>query len=140
MLAIIRPGFCAAPVGVAEQRERLVVGAVRALGLELHQRREALAVACAFEDLGGLDVEPLQLVHRQVDAAAARVVADVANDVGELHRQAEAVRVVDRRRVRAAEDVGRDLADDAGDEIAVAREAGDSRDSATGRGPSGSPR
>ena len=38
MLAIISPGFCAAPIGFAEQRERLVVGAVRALGLEAHQR------------------------------------------------------------------------------------------------------
>ena len=53
MLAIISPGFCAAPVGLAEQRQRLVVGAVRALGLEAHQRREALAVA-ALEDLGAL--------------------------------------------------------------------------------------
>ena len=31
----------------AEQRQRLVVGAVRALGLEAHQRGEAIAVACA---------------------------------------------------------------------------------------------
>src|SRR5437763_3680075 len=83
-------------IRVAEEAECLVVRAVRTLGLEAHQRREAVAVA-ALEDLGGLDVELLELAHRQVDPVPARIVADVADDVGELHRQAEAVRVLDGR-------------------------------------------
>ncbi len=34
-----------------------------------------------------------ELVLRQIDAAAARVFADVADDVGELERDAEVARV-----------------------------------------------
>ena len=74
-------------IGIAQERERFVVRAVRALGLEAHQGREAVAVL-AVEDLGRLDLELLELVHGQVDAVPARVVADIADDVGELHRQA----------------------------------------------------
>ena len=40
-----QPGLLRPAVGVGQQRERLVVEAVRALGLEAHQRAEALAVA-----------------------------------------------------------------------------------------------
>src|SRR6201996_901551 len=111
-----------------QQRERLVVEAMRALGLELHQRREAVAVApgrVALEDLGGLDVELLQLGDRQVDAATARVVADVADDVGELHRETQAMRERHRLRLRAAHDVARDLADDAGHQVAILLQAGE---------------
>src|SRR5688572_14151808 len=105
-----------APVGRGQERDGLVVGAMRTLGLELHQRAETLAVApgcLALEQLLRLDVEALELIHRQVDATATRVVTDVADDVGQLHRQAELVRVVERALVAAAEDVGRHLADDA---------------------------
>jgi hypothetical protein len=48
----------------------------------------------ALQDLVRLHVELLQLVHRQVDAAAQRVFADVADDVGELKRQPELVGVL----------------------------------------------
>src|SRR6185369_16413390 len=67
-----QPRLLRGAIGIAQQRDRLVVGAVRALGLEAHQGREAVAVG-ALEDLGGLDVELLELVHGQVDAVAARV-------------------------------------------------------------------
>ena len=72
-----------------------------------------------------LDVELLQFADRQVDASPARIVADVANDVGELQRKAETMRVVARcDAIGAAEDAGRYLADDAGHQVAVVREAG----------------
>src|SRR6185436_5180710 len=82
-------------IGLWQQRQRLVVGVLCALRLEAHQLRETLAVTprrLALQDLGGLDAEALHLVHRQVDAAAPGVVADIADDVGQLQRAPQRVR------------------------------------------------
>ena len=47
-----------------------------------------------MQDVGLADAEARQLVLRQVDAAAAGILADVADDVGELEGQAEVVGVL----------------------------------------------
>src|SRR5690606_30070326 len=59
-------------------------------------------------------VELLQLVDRQVDAAAPRVVADVADDIGELKRQAQLGGIFERARVGVAEYPRGQFADHAG--------------------------
>ena len=73
-------GLLRAAVGLGQQRQRFVVAAVRALGLEAHQGLEALLEIrrlLALQDLVRLDVEALQLRNREVDASAPRVVAHV---------------------------------------------------------------
>src|SRR5450432_3979833 len=50
-----QPGLLRAPVAVVEESDSLVVGAVRPLGLEAHQRGEAVAVT-TLEQIRGLDV------------------------------------------------------------------------------------
>ena len=71
-----------------------------------------------------LDFEQLHLAHGQVDAPAPRVFADVADDVGELQRQTELVRVQGGRGLGLAKDVGRHFAHHAGHQMAVALQAG----------------
>ena len=116
-------GFLRAPVGGGQQRQRLIVKAVGALGLKTHERGEALGVL-ALEDLVRLHVELLQFVHRQVNAAAQGVFAHVADDVGHLQGLAEAVCVVGCGRVLLAEDARRHLAHLARHQVAIALQAG----------------
>ena len=60
-----------------------------------------------------------QILERQVDAAAREIVLDVAQDVGQLQRDAEVQRVVARPVAPAAEDPDADQADRRGDAPAV---------------------
>jgi hypothetical protein len=78
----------------------------------------------AFEDFMRFHVKALQLGHGQVDAAALGVFAHVADDVGELKRQAELVRVLGRHRFGLAKNMRRHFTDDAGHQMAVALQAG----------------
>ena len=50
--------------------------------------------------------ELLQFIQRQVDAAAPRIFADVADDVGELEGDAQVVRVLQGLAVGVAENLG----------------------------------
>ena len=120
------PGPLRASVRLGQQRKRLLVQGLGAVRLEAHQGGEALAVAprrLPVQQLLGLDVETLQLVQRQVDPTAPGVVANVANDVGQLHRKTQAVRIGDGAVVGPTEDVAGDLADDAGHQVAVLAKA-----------------
>ena len=72
-----------------------------------------------MKDVFGGDAETLEFVGRQVDAAAARILADVANDVGELEGEAEIVGVLQGAPVFVAEDLGGEQADHAGHPVAV---------------------
>ena len=117
-----QPGLLGLPVGGRQQGQGLVVQGMGTLGLGGHQRGEAIAVApggVALEQLVRLDVEALQLADRQVDATSPRVVADVADDVGQLHGQSEPVGVVGGLRLGLAEDRGGDLADHPRHQVAV---------------------
>src|SRR6266568_1745920 len=89
-----------------------------ALGLELHQPGEVLGVA-PVQDVRGGDLELPELVHREIDAALARVFAHVADDVGELEREAEPLGVVERPWIAVAEDRRRERADHARHAMAV---------------------
>src|ERR1041384_5795660 len=53
-------------------------------------------------EVRGRHVEALELVHRQVDAVLARVLAHVADDVGELEGDAEVARVLEGPRATSA--------------------------------------
>jgi hypothetical protein len=118
-------GFLGASVLSGEQGEGFVVDRLRALGLELHEGGEALAVAFHAEaELVGFDFELLQLIHWQVDAAALRVFAYITDDVGELQGLAEFVGVLGGALVGLTEDAGRDFADHACDKMAVFLQAG----------------
>ena len=60
-----------------------------------------------------------EIVERHVHAAARQIVLDVADDVGELQRDAEIQRVVARLRIAAAEDPDTDQADRRRDAVAI---------------------
>jgi hypothetical protein len=62
--------------------------------------------------------------NRQVDATAQAVFTDVADDVGELQRLAQFVRIHRGLRLRLAKDVGRHFAHHTSHEMAVALQAG----------------
>ena len=96
---MIRPGRCDAAIARGQRGERLVVELARALHLERHQRLELRRHAAAANSSALGDAEARQLVLRQVDAAAARVFADIADDVGELEGDAEIARVDARGRM-----------------------------------------
>src|SRR5262245_79510 len=94
-----------------------VVGA-SPTALERHQRAHSWGVA-AGEELLLVAAEVPQILERQVDAAAGAVLAHVAQDVGELERDAEVVRIVHGGGMPAAEDLDAQEADGGGDQVAV---------------------
>src|SRR5215470_19250727 len=76
----------------------------------------------ALEKIASRHAKSGHLVLRQVNAAAAGVLADVADDVGELEGDAQIARVVSRSRAGVAEDFRRQQPDDAGDVVAIVLE------------------
>src|SRR5574343_1055106 len=78
-----QPRPLALAVNRREVGKRLLVILFRALVLELHEGGEVVRVT-AIEDIGGRHVELFELIHRDVDATTPGVLADVADDVGEL--------------------------------------------------------
>src|SRR6267142_4472027 len=93
-----------ARVGRGKGRPRRRVLLARARGLGGHEADEGIAVA-AGPQVFRTHAEGPEILLWNVDAAAARVGADVADDVGELQRQAEADRVVAGAWVGVAEDL-----------------------------------
>ena len=102
-----------AAIGWRQQGQGLVVGAVGAFGLEAHQRHKAVRVF-AVQNLVRLHVKLLQLVDGDVDASAHRILAHIADDVGELEGQAQLVRVLRGGVLGLAKDMRRHLAHHAG--------------------------
>src|SRR5215468_11610134 len=92
--------------------------------LLLHQRGQRLG-RFAFEYRGCRDAVRGELLLWEVDPAASRVFADVADDVGQLEGDAEVACVLTCGRVHVAEYLGRHQPDDAGDAMAVALELGE---------------
>ncbi len=115
-------GFLCPPLFVREQGQGLVIEAMGAFGLEAHQRRETVGIL-PLQDFVGLDVELLQLRHGKVDAAHHRVFPDVPDDVRQLESEAQRMGVFHGAFVGRAEDARRHLADDAGHQVAIPREA-----------------
>src|ERR1022692_6972 len=111
-------------IDCGECRERLVVELAGALHLKSHQCLEFRGDAL-LEQLGARDAEPRHLVLRQIDAAAPRVFADVANDIGELKRDSEIACVSARGIVGITEDLRRHQSHNASDAIAIALEQGE---------------
>src|SRR5690606_32171101 len=68
--------------------QRANVGLPGAVRLELHQRVKFIGIP-AMDDVGGRHVKALQLIDGNVDAAAARVIADIPDDIRELEGQPE---------------------------------------------------
>ena len=116
-------------------RERAVVPLARARDLERHQVAEA-AGRIAAQDLRGRHAKARKVVLRQVDAPAARVLADVAHDVGQLEGDAQVVRVAGRRRDRRSRRSAPTAADDAGDPVAIGEQRVEVRVARRDRGPS----
>ena len=73
--------------------------------LKLHQCLEAIAVLC-IENLCSSDLILLQLADWQIDSAAPRVFADVANDVRQLKGEPEFFCVDQRTFIGVAKDAG----------------------------------
>jgi len=99
-------GALRAAVFGREDLERLVVAAPGTLGLEAHQAHEALGVI-RVQNIRRRHSVFLQLVEGQIDAVFPRILADVADDVGELERESELFGVLPRPRVAVAENAGR---------------------------------
>ncbi len=64
-----------------------------------------------MSDVGRGNAEARQFVERQIDAIAARILADVADDIGELERGAEVFGVAQRCGIAVAENLCRHQAD-----------------------------
>ena len=65
------------------------------------------------------DAEALQVLLREVDASAARILADVADDVGQLECDAQVARIAPGRRIGVTEDLGRHETHDTCDAVAI---------------------
>src|SRR5262252_3517769 len=111
-------GTLSASVLLREEGERAIVVLRGPLGLKSHESAERLSVT-SVENVSSGYTETRKLVHRQVDAIVACVLADVADDVGELQCGAQRLGIAQRLRVDVTEDPGGDQADDAGDVIAI---------------------
>jgi hypothetical protein len=83
-----------------------------------HELDELLGVPSGLQILDG-HAELPQILLRQVDPAAARVGADVANDVRQLERRAQVDRVLARPRIGVAKDLDAAEADGRGHPIAI---------------------
>src|SRR5260221_6548838 len=64
----------------------------------------------------------MQILQRQIDAPALSILAQVANDVGELKCEAQFIRIHAGRGIGVAEDFDADEADGGGDATAVENE------------------
>src|ERR1019366_6509955 len=111
-----------------QQRDKLVGGEVILLRAD-RQRGKHAALPFGHGAARGklaqfVDVlaELIQQVDGKIDAAALDVFLDVAEDVGELERDAGLLGELFGARVGVAEDADADKADDRGDEVAVAVE------------------
>ena len=93
------------PVFGRELRTGELVKGPRTGRLEPHELGESHA-ATSFEDVLDRHPEAGELVSRQVDAVTARILADVADDVGELEGDAEGLGVFERRGIGEAENAG----------------------------------
>src|SRR5216117_3742896 len=108
------------PMISAGTSERASAAGNAARGLGGHEAYEGVAVAADLEILRAHPGGP-EVLLRDVDPAAAGIGADVADDVGELQRHAEAHRVLARARVGVAEDLDAAQAHGRGHAVAVRR-------------------
>src|SRR5206468_7299823 len=113
-----------APITTGERCQRLRVTGSRALDLVRHELLER-GRDLAPENIRVADAKPPQFILWQVDARALRVLADVADDVGELEGDAEVAGIGARGWVFVAEDLRRQQSDNAGDAMAIALERGE---------------
>src|SRR5687767_4059223 len=79
----------------------------RPLAFVRQQPADGVGDAAGAQRLLG-DAESCQILLRQIDSAALEIDPDVANDVGDLQREAEVEGVFSRSRVAAAEDLDAD--------------------------------
>ncbi len=108
-----------------ERRNRLEGRRVIVLSA-LHERLDQLRVSRGERgprthaaDVVGGDAEAAHLLERQVDPATSPILADVAEDVGELHGVAHSFGSLQNLRIVNAEDPREPEADDAGDAMGI---------------------
>src|SRR5664279_3078468 len=87
-----QPGTLRPAIDRRQRGERLFVELAGALHLKGHQCLEARSHAL-LEQLGARHLESGHFVLWQIDAAAPRILADIANAVGELEGDPEIARV-----------------------------------------------
>src|SRR5574343_1825789 len=100
----------------------LLVILLRPLVLEFHQGSEIVRIT-GVQNIGSRDVELLEFVHRNVDAATPGIFADIADDVGQLESHAKIVGVLLCLSILIAKDLGSQQSDNAGDAVAIERQA-----------------
>src|SRR6202040_1055777 len=101
-----------------QRGESLGVELASTLHLKRHQWLEPRTDAM-LQQLGAGNPESLHFVLRQIDAAATRVFADIADDVGELKGDSKIACVDAGGEVGIAEDLRRHQPHHAGDTIAI---------------------
>ena len=107
---------------------RLRIARARARGVEREQARERLArSACARSD-SARDAAGLAVLAREVDAPGRGVLADVAQHVGELDRDAQVHGVVAHARAAQPAHAAHEQADRRRDAVAVVLELGERLD------------
>ena len=97
----------AAGVGRRQLPGGAAIVVVRAIALERQQRRHLWSHLAAAQVFLG-HTKPDQILRRQVDAPAAQIDGHVADDVGQLQRDAEALGIGQTPDVTVAEDLDAD--------------------------------
>src|SRR4051812_4635474 len=92
----------------------MAVIAERALDLKIDERAEVFAFPCMHDVRHGNAVA-CKLVEWKINAVAACILREVANDVCELKRHAQILRVFERLWITVAEDLRRQQTDYTGD-------------------------
>ena len=108
-------------VGGRQRSQRPGIERAGASDLVRHQRAERRRDAM-LKNIRGGDAVPLELILRQIDAAAPRVFADIADDIGQLEGDTEVACVFARRGFSVAENLRGHETDDSGNAMAVALE------------------
>src|SRR5262249_10938091 len=95
-------GHETAGVDTRQLRRRATIEVAGTVAFETQQGRNRVGDDTASQ-IGLVHTEPTQIFHRQVDATATEIDADVSNDVRQLERHAETLRVGLRALIAVAE-------------------------------------
>src|SRR5260221_14787895 len=101
-----------------EERGTFFIAFPGAGGLEAQEFADAKR-GCGASEILGIDVVLREILVGQIDAAHGVIVANIANDVGQLKGQAELFREVQGALVAETENVSASQTDRAGNAIAV---------------------
>ena len=80
-------------IGCGQKRQRFAISGARTRDLKRHQFGKLRRGRGLHNGLRG-HVKALQIFHRQINAAVARIFAHIADDIGELQSQAHFIGII----------------------------------------------